>query len=235
MAEKKDERKMTFTKHLDELRKRLVVSLVVVLLTTLFSYFYALQILDVLARPAGDIKLHYLSPLEPMVARLKVAIFSGVGLAFPVLFYEFLAFVSPALRRKEKKYLYPGLFFALILFASGVTLGFLYIVPLGFNWLFGQAGERLVPTVTVSQYISFIGWFLLAFGLAFETPLVIFLLIKLGVVKRETLRKQWRYVYVIILFAAAVATPDWSPVSMMAVALPMLILYEVGLLLSRFF
>ncbi|MFQ5574150.1 MAG: twin-arginine translocase subunit TatC [Terriglobia bacterium] len=227
-----DVRGMTFTQHLDELRKRLVVAIAALVVAILAAYFPALTVLNFVK---GDLTLQYLGPLEPMVVRLKVAIFVGVAAAFPVILYEFLAFVSPALKRQEKKYLYPGLFFAILLFGIGVVLGFQYILPLGKAWLFGQAGDTIIQGLTASQYISFVGWFVLGFGLAFETPLVIFLLIKLGVVDRRTLRKQWRYVYVIILLAAAIATPDWSPVTMMAVAIPMAILYEAGLLLTRFF
>lgn len=228
------EKKMTIVQHLEELRRRIIISFVAIFITAPFCYFYAFRILRILMRPAGKITLVYLSPIEPFLARFKIALWSGFFLAFPVILYQALAFVSPALQKKERKFIFPVIFGLIILFVSGAVFGYLYIMPVGLKWLLGQAGGVLKANLTVSMYVSFASLFLLAFGVSFETPLVILLLVKLGVVTPQRLRSNWRFAYMIILIVAAIITPDWSPVTMGIMAVPMIILYELSVLLSRY-
>lgn len=228
------ERHLTFFEHLEELRQRLIVVIIAVLATAAVSYFFSFQILTLLKAPAGKIDLHYTSILEPFMARFKVSVFAGVLVSSPIIFYEILAFLSPALRKKEKKFLFPAVAMIVFFFAAGVTVGYVLIVPVSIKWLLGQAGTALLPVLTVSDYIKFITLFLLAFGVGFETPVIIMVLVKLKIVPYKTLRENWRFAYIVCLVVAAIATPDWSLPPMLILGGCMIVLFEIAMLVARF-
>ena len=236
MEEKKETlEKMTFLDHLDELRKRIMYALIAVVIGACIAAFFWKPILDILMRPAGDIELHYLNVLEPFMAKVKLSIFSGVLVAFPIIIFQFLMFLAPALKTKEKKQIYPLVFFLVILFFSGVVFGYFYIMPVGTKWLIDQAGDKMVSILSISQYLSYAWLFLLGFGLSFETPIFIWLLSKLGIVTSKSLIRNWRYAIIIILIASAILTPDWSPVTMALFSAPMFVLYLFSILLIKVF
>ncbi|MCK4778494.1 MAG: twin-arginine translocase subunit TatC [Actinomycetia bacterium] len=236
MEEKKETlEKMTFLDHLDELRKRIMYALIAVVIGACIAAFFWKPILDILMRPAGDIELHYLNVLEPFMAKVKLSIFSGVLVAFPIIIFQFLMFLAPALKTKEKKQIYPLVFFLVILFFSGVVFGYFYIMPVGTKWLIDQAGDKMVSILSISQYLSYAWLFLLGFGLSFETPIFIWVLSKLGIVTTKSLIRNWRYAIIIILIASAILTPDWSPVTMALFSAPMFVLYLFSILLIKVF
>ena len=226
--------RMTYLHHLEELRRRIIVCVVALVAAVAVCWFFAWDILHILERPAGSIVLHYMKPMEPFLVRFKLALFGGVILTLPVILFELMAFLSPALKRKERKYALVVMSMIVAFFGVGVVFGYYYIMPVGVRWLLGIAGGQMKPVLSASEYVSFAGWFLLAFGAAFETPMFIWLLVALGVLTPEQLRKQWRWAYLIILVFAAIITPDWSPVTMFLVAVPMIILYELSILLAKF-
>ena len=230
------DRKLRFLEHIVELRKRLLVTAAVIAATATASFFFAVPLLKLMLIPAemngNPLQLVYLSPLEPFMVKMKIALFCGVALAMPVIFYQLIAFIAPALRTKEKKIVYPSIVLLVILFFSGVVFGYKFIMPVGTQWLLNQAGEIMRASVSASQYVTYAGWFLLGFGISFETPLFILLLVRLGILKPAQLRKSWRYSLVIILLLAAVITPDWSPVTMAIMAGPMLIFYLLSVLVA---
>ncbi|RJQ54484.1 MAG: twin-arginine translocase subunit TatC [Actinobacteria bacterium] len=228
------EKHLTFFEHLEELRTRLVVAIIAVLVTASVAYFFSFEILELLKRPAGPITLNYLNVLEPFMARFKVSVFAGVIVSSPIIFYEILAFLSPALRKKEKKYLYPAVAMIVLFFALGVLVGYLYIVPMSITWLMSQAGTAMNPLLSVNEYIKVITLFLLAFGVGFETPVVVLVLVKLRIVPYETLVKNWRVAFIVILVVAAIATPDWSLPPMLILGGSMLVLFGLTLLVARF-
>jgi len=228
------EKKMTIIEHLEEFRRRVIISFLSVLIAAGGCYFYAFKILRILTRPAGKITLVYLSPIEPFIVRFKIALWSGFVLAFPMILYQVLAFVTPALKKREKRVILPVIFSLIGLFVFGVVFGYRFIMPVGIKWLFQQAGGVIQPNLTASMYVSFASLFLLAFGVSFETPVVILVLVKLGVISPQSLRSNWRFAYLIIITVAAIITPDWSPITMAIMALPMLILYEVSVFIAKY-
>ncbi len=228
------EKHLTFFEHLEELRQRLIVTIICVMAVAAVAYFFSDWLILFLRKPAGPIRLNFLSPLEPFMARLKVSVFAGVVIASPVVFYQILAYLSPALRKKEKRFLFPAVAMVVAFFALGVTIGYVYIVPISIKWLMGQAGTVMHPMLTIDDYIKFITLFLLAFGVGFETPVVIMVLIKLGIVPYKTIRENWRFAYIIILSVAAVATPDWSLPPMLILGGCMIVLFELSMLVARF-
>lgn len=225
--------RMTYLQHLEELRRRIIVSFIALITGVAVCWVFAWDILDLLKRPAGNITLHYLKPMEPFLVRFKLALFGGVILALPVILYEALAFASPALKTKERSYTLLVMVMIVAFFAGGVVFGYTYIMPVGIKWLLNIAGSQMTPILSASEYVSFSGWFMLAFGLSFETPLIIWMLVALKVLTPEQLQKQWRMAVIIILVFASVITPDWSPVTMILVAIPMILLYLLSIALAK--
>lgn len=224
---------MTYLQHLEELRRRIIVALIALVCGFAVSWFFAWDILDFLKGPAGNITLHYLKPMEPFLVRFKLALFGGVILALPVIIFEALAFVTPALKENEKKYTFIVVLMILVFFCGGVAFGYKYVMPVGIKWLLGLASGEMKPVLSAGEYVSFCGWFILAFGLSFETPMVVWMLVALGVMTPEQLQRHWRGAVMVICIFAAIVTPDWSPVTMILVALPMFLLYLISLTLAR--
>jgi sec-independent protein translocase protein TatC len=224
---------MSFLQHIAEFRQRLLVCAVAVTLTGAVGYYFSLKLLKILTIPAGKTQLVYLSPLEPFMVKFKIAVFSGIVMSLPLLLYEILMFVAPALKDREKKLIMPSIFFLVILFLSGAVFGFYYIMPAGTQWLLNQAGGVIKANISASMYVTYAGWFLMGMGVSFETPLFILLMVRLGVITPEQLAKSWRYAVLMILLLAAILTPDWNPVTMIVMAIPMLIFYVGSIPLSR--
>jgi sec-independent protein translocase protein TatC len=227
-------KKMSFIDHLDELRKRLLVVMIVFVVA--FFAFYPLhgKILELLKSSFINNKLVFLEVMEPFLVNVKISFFCAIITISPLLAYQIAVFIAPALSSKIRKYLAAILILFFILFGAGFFFGYKLLIPSAIRWLLNQ-GSGLEATISVNKYISFVGWFLVGAGLAFEIPLVLLFFIKAGILKVATLRKQWRIVYIVILLLSAIITPDWSPVTMAVLAAPMILLYELSLLLAKIF
>ena len=223
---------MTYLQHLEELRRRLIVSAIAFIVAFAVAWLFAWDILNILKAPAGALTLNYMTPMEPFLVRFKLALFGSIILVLPVVLFEILGFVSPALKNKERRYTYGVLLMIVAFFAVGVVFGYKVIMPPGIKWLFNVANGQMRPVMSASSYISFAGWFMLGLGASFETPVFIWLLVALRVVSPEQLTKQWRWALIIILIVASVITPDWSPVTMVLVAIPMTLLYVISIALA---
>ncbi|MDD5448010.1 MAG: twin-arginine translocase subunit TatC [Actinomycetota bacterium] len=224
---------MSYLQHLEEFRRRLIVCFIALVVGIFVCWYFGWDILYIIKRPAGDMPLNYLKPIEPFLCRFKLSLFGALIICLPVILYEVLAFLSPALEEKERRLTFAVLAMVIFFFACGVVLGYFYILPVGIKWLLGLAGKEMTAVISASEYISFAGWFLLAFGIAFETPMFIWLLVALDILSPEDLRKQWRYAYIIILVLSAIITPDWNPVTMLMVGAPMIALYEISIALAK--
>jgi sec-independent protein translocase protein TatC len=226
------DQRMKFLEHISELRQRLIVSAAVLAVTFGISLYFSVPLLKILLKPAGSLHLVFLAPLEPFMVKVKVAFFAGMSLALPVILYEILAFASPGLKKKEKRLIIPIIVSMIILFAGGVAFGYRFIMPISTKWLLSQAGEIMTANVSASSYVTYAGWFLLGFGISFETPLFILLMVRLGIMSPSRLRGSWRYAILIILLISAVITPDWSPITMAVMAGPMLFFYILSCFLA---
>ncbi|MBI4276990.1 MAG: twin-arginine translocase subunit TatC [Armatimonadetes bacterium] len=224
---------MTMVEHLDELRKRLGLALLGLGAGAVIGYIFAPQIMAVILRPAGTPKLTALTVLEPFLAKFKTALITGVALSMPWLLYQVFAFIRPALTPQEKKAADWALVGMAVLFYTGVVFGYVFILPASTRWLLAQGGDIIQVQLTALAYVGYVAWFMVGVGLAFETPLLIVALAWLGIVSPATLRKEWRIAYMVIFTASAVLTPDWSPVTMFMVAAPMIVLYELSIVLCR--
>jgi len=235
------EEKSPFTEHLGELRDRLIHSFIAVGLGFVTAYFFKEQLFDILTAPLvtamaknGNAKLIYTGLPEAFFTYLKVSLLAGITLATPVLFYEFWMFVSPGLYRDEKKYILPIIILSLIFFIAGASFGYFIVFPYGFQFFLGFTTETIQAMPSMKEYLSFASKMLLAFGFVFELPLVLTFLSRMGLVTPAFLRKNRKYALLLFFVAAAIITPP-DVVTQIMMAMPLILLYEIGILGTRFF
>lgn len=232
-----DEKLMGVLEHLEELRSRLIIALIAIVVTTTLAYIFSDTILNILRVPAGNITLKAFSPLDGFMIRFRVALYGGIFLATPVWIYQLMRYIEPALYPHEKRYVIPGVIAMVVLFLMGNVFGYLILLNMfgALTGMFGIPGESPIEYFPgADPYISFVVYFLLATGLGFELPLVIFVLIKLGIVSPEFLRKQRKVAWFVIFVIAELITPVSDPiVAPTLVMIPMIFLYEIALLLAR--
>jgi sec-independent protein translocase protein TatC len=231
------EEKQTFIEHLEELRKRLIISLIAVGIGFCISYLFSKEIFQFLtiplvkALPPGSTMIYTRLP-EAFFTYLKVAFLTGIFVASPVILYQAWLFVAPALYSHEKRYAIPFVIFSTLLFFGGAAFGYFIVFRYGFQFFMGFATDFIKPAPTLKEYLSFCSILLLTFGLVFELPLFILFLAKLGVVDARMLSRNRRYVIVGIFVVAAIFTPP-DVVTQVMMAAPLLILYEVSILLAK--
>jgi sec-independent protein translocase protein TatC len=234
-----DEKKLPLTSHLQELRKRLILSFIAIGLGFFLCYALKEPLFDVIAAPLLTVmpeggSLIFTSVAEAFFTYMKVAFIAGLILVSPFVLYQIWAFVAPGLYRHEKRYVIPFVLLGSIFFAMGISFGYFVAIPVGFKFLLGYATDFIKPMPSMKEYLSFSIKFLLAFGLVFEFPVVLVLLAKIGVVDAKTLARQRKYAILLIFIFAAVMTPP-DIISQVLMALPLMGLYELSILFCKFF
>jgi len=227
------DRQMTIIEHLEELRGRLIKSAIALTVTTTLSFAFAKQFLQILIAPMGETPPVSASPTTNIIVFTKVALISGVALAMPVLVYQLISFIAPGLKPQEKRYLYLILPGATLSFMVGIAFAYFVMLPTAIPFLKGFLSDIIEPNWFIDKYISFITSLIFWVGLSFETPLLIFFLAKLGIVTPEVLSRYRKYAILIIAVIAAVITPTPDPFNMLLVMAPLILLYEIGILLAR--
>ena len=226
-----------FQSHLLELRKRLMISALAVVATTIVAFVFHRWIIDFLLRPADALnepgRLVFIDVLEPFGVAMKVSIVTGIVLALPIVLSQIILFVSPGLTSREKRYLYAFLPAVLLAFAAGAAFGYLVLIPPAINFLINFGGEIAEPTVRISSYINLMTMLLFWMGIVFETPLVMLILARFGVVSAAGFARWRRHWIVVAFILGALITPTFDPINQSLVAIPLIILYEVGILLSK--
>ena len=217
--------------HLEELRKRIIYSLISVIPTTVVCFFLAPKIINFLRRPYGG-KLVFISPPEAFIVNIKVAIGAGIITAFPFIAYQIWKFVAPGLYPKEKKVFLGLILLSSMLFAGGVAFAYFVIVPLAFKFLLKFSYNWFEPLFTVGKYFSFLFKLMIAFGLVFQTPVIVLFLVATGVVSVDALKRYRRHVWVASFVIGAVLTPP-DVLSQVMMSLPLILLFEFSLLLGR--
>ncbi|HEY49784.1 MAG TPA: twin-arginine translocase subunit TatC [Dehalococcoidia bacterium] len=233
----KNDKEMTFLSHLAELRQRLLKSLIVLAISIGVCCIPPVTkgIINFLKAPAPEDSFSpiYTEMLGGVTVYFKVALISGVVLALPFLVYQLIMFVSPALTRREKKYVYIALPWVTLMFAAGFAFGYYVAMPPATKFLLTFMSDQATPMPTINDYLSLATRFLLALGLAFETPVVITFLARLGVVKPEWLASKRKWAIVVAFILAAIITPTFDPINQSIVACPIIILYEMSIQLSK--
>lgn len=222
---------MTIVEHLDELRGRIFWCLAAWLLFSCLFYLFTTKFIEIMTKPIG--KLIFFSLAEAFLVKIKLAMAGGIFLAFPVILYHVLQFVLPGLTPKERRFTLLLVPFAILLFLGGAVFSFYYLIPFGIKFLMGFATPQLQPMISIDAYLSFILAAVCVVGLIFELPLVMLFLAKLGIVSSKMLRSSWKYAVLVIFIVASFAAPSPDVFSMFLVAIPMLILYEIGIWLTK--
>ncbi|MBC8014353.1 MAG: twin-arginine translocase subunit TatC [Sporomusaceae bacterium] len=223
---------MSLVDHLQEFRKRLIISIIAVVVGSGVCYFYAAELVHFITAPAG--KLYYMSPGEAFFTYLKVSFFAGFLAALPVVLYQVWAFVLPALSIKERLatiILVPS---SVLLFFTGLTFSYMLVLPAGMKFFMGFATEDLQPMLSLGQYLSFVISFLLPFGFIFELPLVIIVLAKIGILNSKMLLDKNKHVLVLSFVVGAFISPTPDVLSQTMVAVPILVMYQVSIFIVKY-
>ena len=229
--------RMPFMLHLDELRKRLFLVVGVLSVAMIVLYFFTEPIYAFVVAPVVSVlngaKPIAIGVLDPMTVKFGLALWSAVVLCSPLISWQIMAFLLPALKPNERKWVIPTFLAMVVLFAMGVVFCYLMILPASFVWLADQSGTIMTFTPTAGDLLLVVEFFLLGFGICFQVPIIVFYCVYFGVMSYAKLRASWRFIYVGIVIAAAMITPDWSPVSMGALSAAMIVLYELSMLMCR--
>lgn len=226
---------MSLLEHLDELRKRLTVAVIALLVGTLASLAVTKPVLEILVAPIKNTgaKIIYTGPTEAPSVYFTVALALGVVLAMPVILYQVFMYLQPGLMPNERRYIVIGIPFASLSFVAGVAFAIFVAIPNAASFLTGFLNDIGDHTYSARQYLSFISSVMLWLGLIFETPLVMFMLARVGIASPQVFAKARRFVIIGAAVAAAVITPTPDVINMLIIMGPFILLYEIGILLAR--
>jgi sec-independent protein translocase protein TatC len=226
--------RLTVSEHLQELRRRVAISLLAVAIASVLSALFADRILAWLTQPAEPYltRLAFFSPTEGLAAYLKVILVCGLVIAMPVVWYQAWGFVRPALTWKERSYGLSFVGWGSALFILGGLFAYTTCLPLFLRLLLTVGGGRLEPVISINQYLSFVLGVIVLCGILFELPVVVVMLTRLGVVSAEWLRRSRAIILLAMLIMAAVLTPTTDAISLLFVMIPMALLYEAGLAIA---
>ena len=225
--------KISILGHLNELRSRFIKSLIALVVGTGISAVFTFRVLEFLKGPAGDTPLVYIDPTEFITTYFKVALLGGFILAMPVVLYQMVMFAAPGLTPREKRYVLVSVPGIILSFAAGVVFAWFVLIPPALNFLLNFGGDVAEANIRIGRYINLILALTLWVGLSFQTPLVMTLLSRLGVVKPSSFAKRRKMAIVGAFIAAAVFTPTFDPVNQTLLASPIIVLYEIGIWLSK--
>lgn len=245
---KKDDKEMPFLDHLEELRWRLVRSIVSIVAGAAIAFLFKERILQILIYPfqvaakiaeAGaaegvgrySSKLIFLAPTEAFMVNIKVSIFAGLFLASPYVFYQLWKFIAPGLLEKERKYVPHFVFFSTFFFLAGALFCYFVVIKYGLSFLLGFQTADLEANFAIREYLKFVTMMILVFGVVFEMPILSFFFTRIGLLTPKFLREKRRYGIVLIFVLAAILTPP-DPFSQIMLALPLLLLYEFSIWVS---
>ena len=233
--------KMPFLKHIEELRKRLLYALIAVVICFIPSYYFSTQLFEFLMKPLIESlpegsTLIFTRPAEGFTTYLKIAFFASLVLSVPVILYQAWKFVAPALYKNEKKILFPFIFFGTLFFFAGASFCYYIASPPAFHFLLNEYSSEYVKAFpSIQESLSFFMALILGFGLIFEFPLISFILAKIGIVTSKMLSLNRRYALLISCVVAAIITPTTDALSMMFMFIPLIVFYELGILVAWVF
>jgi len=228
------DREMTVLEHLEELRYRIIVATVATLIgLVIAAAWLTWPVMHLLTDPA-EVKLNAIAPGETFFAYMKVALVTGAALAMPVIVYQLIRFIMPALHPHERRYVYAAVPAVTVAFMIGLAFGFYLVVPFAVRYLMGFGGDVVTAIWSVDAYLSFVSTLLFWIGVSFETPIFIFFLAKLGVVTARQLASYRKFALVGAFVIGAIITPTPDPLNQTIVAVPLYLLYELGVFLARF-
>src|SRR5918993_3980183 len=232
----RDEARMTLIEHLDELRSRIIKVGIAFLAVSIVAWFFRKRIFDWLLAPAGDAlegKLNVTGVTEQLFTDMKLALYVGFLLTIPVLLYQLWAFVAPAVGDMGRAFTYTIITLASVLFLAGVAFGYFVVLPIGTQFLLSWDTECFDPIITAQSYLPFVTRFLLAFGIVFELPAATYVAAKLELVDAPLLKRYRKHAIILNTVLAAALTPGQDPYSMVLMAVPMIVMYEISIFIAR--
>ena len=234
---KKANKKNTFSNHVSELRKRLIISVITILISGIITFIFHKDILEFLLNPPNG--LTYFQTTKPIYTELteyisvaiKVSIYVGILISSPVVFLQIILFLSPGLKKNEKIFLYLSIPIVYVTFGLGLIFGLYVLFPPAIKFLITFGSDIATPYIRIGNYISILisllGWM----GLIFQTPLIMFILGKLKIINSIKIKRFRRYFWVVSFILGAIITPTFDPVNQTLVAIPIILLYEIGFIL----
>ncbi len=239
---------MSFLDHLAELRSRLIKSVLAVLIMMMVSFVFSNEIIKWLLYPPmiiPNIKppIQMMRPVITqvqglMMVKIQVGLISGIILSLPIILFQLWRFISPGLRKKERRYAIPIIFSATVCFIIGALFSFLVVIPITLNFLLSmgdidkELGIVIENMIDLDAYLGFVSGFMLITGLTFELPVVAYFLTKIGILSHKFMRQFWRHAAISSLVIAAIVTPTTDMITLFVVAAPMMILYEISIWVS---
>jgi sec-independent protein translocase protein TatC len=225
---------MSLIEHLEELRRRIIVIVIAIVIGAVIGYVFSGSVLDLLRAPLPNAydTIYFTGPADAFGVLIKIAGFIGIALAMPVILFQVWRFVTPGLTQRERRFIWPVMVAAILLFALGIIVGYA-IIPYAMNFLLGFARPGLQPLLTIDGYIGFVTTMLLAFGIVLEFPIVLVGLARVGILSYRRLAAQRRLIVVGITVFAIVVTPGGDPISPTILGSVMYLLFEGSLLVIR--
>jgi len=235
----REDEKLPFTSHLEELRKRLITAFIAVGVGFVLSFGFKERLFGILVQPLINVmkegeNLIYTGLPEAFFTYLKVSLLTGLIVASPILLYQFWMFVAPGLYRKERRLMVPIVILSSFFFIGGALFGYFVVFPWGFKFFLGFATDTIRPLPSMKEYFGFSAKLLLAFGLVFELPLVLTFMAKLGIVSVDFLKKNRKYALLLFFAGAAILTPP-DVITQILMALPLMVLYEISIIGAKIF
>lgn len=227
------EKQASFIEHLEELRKRILISIGFVLFFSVICFFFSRKILQFIIEWTNIETAYFFSPTEAFIVNIKVAIFAGIFFAFPIILYQIWAFIGPGLTKREQQVSLPFLISGIILFLIGLAFAYFILIPLGLKFFFSFGTENIKPIMNINKILEFIFWCAIGSGFLFQLPLIIFFLIKLGIVDARTITRHRAEFIVGVLIIAAIITPTGDMFTLLLISIPLILLIEIGILLAK--
>ncbi|MFQ6069758.1 MAG: twin-arginine translocase subunit TatC [Candidatus Aminicenantales bacterium] len=230
---------MTFLEHLEELRKRIFNSVIVLVVVVIPSWFFHKQLFDIIARPIKQFlpqgkKLAFINLTEPFVLYIKICFLAAVFIAAPYIFYQLWLFIAPGLFRHEKKYVIPFIIFTTVFFILGALFAYFIAFPFACGF-FLKLGAEFEPVITANKYFSLAIRIILGIALVFELPTLVFFLSRMGLITSKWMIKNFKYAVLVVFIIAAVITPSPDVINQCIIAFPMLALYGLGIVIAFIF
>ena len=230
----RDEARMTLIEHLEELRSRLFKVGIAFVVAAVVAWIFRARIFDWLLEPAGLKELNFMGPAQGLITDVKLSLFSAFLLTIPVILYQMWMFIAPAVGEVGRLFTYVLVILASSLFIAGVAFGYYAVLPVGLQFLLGYAEDRFNELITADTYLPFVTRLLLASGIVFELPAATYVGAKLGLITAPVLRRFRKHALIANAVLAAALTPSPDPFSMILMAVPMVLMYEVSILIARF-
>lgn len=226
-----EDKNLTLVGHLDELRKRLIRSSIVLLISIIVCYNYSELVVKNIIKIAGNVNFVFIAPAELLMSYIKISVIAGIVVSAPFLVLQIWMFVSPGLVKGEKRTIAASLFIGGLFFIIGVVFSYLVVLPIMIKFFMGFQIEEIDEMISFSNYLSFVISTLLSFGIIFELPIIMVILTKFRILKVNFIKKNRKYTILIIFVVAAILTPP-DVITQTLLALPMILLFEIGILFS---